>query len=133
MSQNDLTSLNLGKDEAEVDEHLSDYFLQTPSFQKILKGEKMYVIGRKGTGKSAIYKYLEHIRGPRIIQAGEIRIVKLVARKHCSFRIKRVGLNHFHLNISVALRFAFKHGVYRKYSYHGIYVFINAQCPGKIH
>lgn len=45
--------------EAERDPNLVHYFLQTESFHRIFRGEKMYVIGRKGTGKSTIYSAIE--------------------------------------------------------------------------
>jgi len=41
--------------EAERDPNLTRYFIETESFHRIFKGDKMYVIGRKGTGKSSIY------------------------------------------------------------------------------
>ncbi|HEV2224406.1 MAG TPA: hypothetical protein VGR84_15535 [Candidatus Acidoferrales bacterium] len=45
--------------EAERDPNLIHYFLQTESFLRIFRGEKMFVIGRKGTGKSTIYSAIE--------------------------------------------------------------------------
>ncbi len=54
----DLTKIDLGKDEAEQDEKLKDYFLKTDSYNKALSGEKTIIIGRKGSGKSAIFKLL---------------------------------------------------------------------------
>ena len=46
------------------------YFLETDSFRRIFKGDKMYVIGRKGTGKSAIYLTIEHMHHPDILTSG---------------------------------------------------------------
>lgn len=43
-----------GEDEAKNDSMLEDYFVEFPGYSKILAGQKRYIIGRKGTGKSAI-------------------------------------------------------------------------------
>lgn len=51
----DLTKIDLGKDEAEQDERLREYFLKTPNYKNALAGTKTIVIGRKGSGKSAIF------------------------------------------------------------------------------
>jgi hypothetical protein len=45
--------------EAERDPNLTLYFVQTESFTRIFKAQKMYVIGRKGTGKSSIYSAIQ--------------------------------------------------------------------------
>ena len=39
------------------------YFYVTPEVESILEGEKSYVIGRKGTGKTAIASYLKKNNG----------------------------------------------------------------------
>lgn len=43
-----------GPDEAKGDYGLGNYFVEYPGFRKIISGKKRYIIGRKGTGKSAI-------------------------------------------------------------------------------
>lgn len=43
-----------GEDEAKDDENLDNYFVEFPEFNDIISGYKRYIIGRKGTGKSAI-------------------------------------------------------------------------------
>lgn len=43
-----------GEDEAKNDDLLDLYFVEFPGYDDILKGKKRYLIGRKGTGKSAI-------------------------------------------------------------------------------
>jgi hypothetical protein len=48
-----LEKIDFGHIEAEADHNLIRYFVETDSYDRIYK-EKMYVIGRKGTGKSAI-------------------------------------------------------------------------------
>lgn len=58
---NNLKIVDFGHCDAEADPNLIRYFLETESYHRILSGEKMYVIGRKGTGKSAIYKVIEKL------------------------------------------------------------------------
>lgn len=48
------SDIDWGEDEATNDEALERYFVEFPGYEKILAGEKRYIIGRKGTGKSAI-------------------------------------------------------------------------------
>lgn len=61
MGNNILEKVNFGHIDAEADPNLIRYFLETDSYKRIFSGEKMYVIGRKGTGKSAIYLSIERI------------------------------------------------------------------------
>jgi len=42
---------------AEDDETLLDYFLSTPAVNQIESGKKMLVLGRKGSGKTALVRY----------------------------------------------------------------------------
>lgn len=51
--------VNWGEDEAKGDPDLGHYFMKIPDFDNIIEGKKRYIIGRKGTGKTAI---LEKIR-----------------------------------------------------------------------
>jgi len=44
---------------AENDAHLSEYFIETPAYRMALSGEKRFIIGRKGAGKSAICQQLQ--------------------------------------------------------------------------
>lgn len=55
----DLLKIDLGKDEAESDVNLNKYFLRTGSYQKAKDGRKTLVVGRKGSGKSAILTLLQ--------------------------------------------------------------------------
>jgi hypothetical protein len=55
----DLTKIDLGKDEAEQDQRLADYFLKTQMYKNALTGTKTIIIGRKGSGKSAIFTLLK--------------------------------------------------------------------------
>ena len=43
---------------AESDRELMRYFVKTPLLGRILTEDRWMVIGRKGTGKTAIYEYL---------------------------------------------------------------------------
>lgn len=47
-----------GADAAEDDPNLSSYFVKTTTWQKVLNGRVLVVLGRKGSGKSAIFKML---------------------------------------------------------------------------
>lgn len=49
--------INFGRDTAEFDKNLSDYFLKTSTYKNIMNGNKSIVTGRKGTGKTAIVRY----------------------------------------------------------------------------
>jgi len=48
------SDVNWGQDDGTGDTGLRDYFVEIPEFNNILSGDIRYVIGRKGTGKSAI-------------------------------------------------------------------------------
>lgn len=43
---------------AETDEDLGKYFFSVPEVNKLIKSQSWLVLGRKGTGKTAIYKHL---------------------------------------------------------------------------
>lgn len=51
-------NVDWGKDEANGDDKLKEYFYPIPGYEGILTGQKRYVIGRKGTGKTAICERL---------------------------------------------------------------------------
>ena len=56
------SSLNLvdlfGKDRAQEDENLQHYFIKTQQYEEIKRGDKELVLGRKGSGKSALFSIL---------------------------------------------------------------------------
>lgn len=54
-----LSSINWGDDSAEKDPYLLHYFVQSPAFQRLRAKQKNLVIGRKGSGKSAVRKKME--------------------------------------------------------------------------
>lgn len=50
---------SFGSEDAENDENLSRFFYEAFIMESLLKGDKSLVLGRKGTGKTAIYKYVK--------------------------------------------------------------------------
>lgn len=55
-----IQKLNLGSDSAERDitVGLSEYFYQNSAYQKFLNSKKTILVGNRGAGKSAIFKYI---------------------------------------------------------------------------
>lgn len=51
--------VNWGEDEAKRDVGLRKYFVEVPGYEDLVQGKKRFIIGRKGTGKTAI---IERIR-----------------------------------------------------------------------
>lgn len=61
---NTLESINdFGAIDAENDKRLIDYFYHTTIINELLEYQKSIIIGRKGSGKTAIYKFLEKEKG----------------------------------------------------------------------
>ncbi|MEO0351426.1 MAG: hypothetical protein AAF282_15405 [Cyanobacteria bacterium P01_A01_bin.15] len=56
----DIRELDLGSDSAERDINLglAEYFYPNVTYQKFLSGRKTILVGNRGTGKSAIFKYI---------------------------------------------------------------------------
>ncbi|MEM6423729.1 MAG: hypothetical protein AAGF66_04485 [Cyanobacteria bacterium P01_H01_bin.119] len=56
----DINLLNLGSDSAErdIDLGLSEYFYQNSTYQKFFNSSKTILVGNRGAGKSAIFKYM---------------------------------------------------------------------------
>lgn len=54
---------SFGAIDAENDTNLLEYFYQTPVLEKLFAYNKSVVIGRKGTGKTALYRYIENHKG----------------------------------------------------------------------
>lgn len=52
---------------AEDDDTLLDYFLSTPAVNQIESGRKMLVLGRKGSGKTALVKYFGNNTSDNVI------------------------------------------------------------------
>lgn len=55
-------SFNIGSPDAETDDLLLDVFVQTENLNQIVdtKNQKSILVGRTGSGKSAIIKYLKN-------------------------------------------------------------------------
>lgn len=79
--------VNWGEDEAKGDPDLVKYFLKVPDFDKIIEGKKRYIIGRKGTGKTAL---LEKIR--------------IDSFENTNYKCKELSLRDFPLNDIRGLR-----------------------------
>src|SRR5574341_2064707 len=75
-----------GDDVAENDAHLSEYFIETPAYRMALSGEKRFIIGRKGAGKSAICQQLQK----QLPQLGALCIP--VAPQRIQFTSLKLGL-----------------------------------------
>lgn len=56
---NNFWDVNWGPDEAKGDNNLQQYFLEIPEYMELKKGNYRYVIGRKGTGKTAIIEQIK--------------------------------------------------------------------------
>lgn len=69
-----LTQLELGNPVAEFDQDLSQYFLPTDAFRKVLRGSADMVTGGKGTGKTAIYQFLLQSKST-LPQLRDIRVI----------------------------------------------------------
>lgn len=54
-----ITIENFGTIDAESDKKLLQYFIESESLKKLTDYKKNIIIGRKGSGKTAIYKYLQ--------------------------------------------------------------------------
>lgn len=80
-------NINWGEDEAKGDPDLVRYFLKIPDFDRLLEGKKRYIIGRKGTGKTAILE--------------KIRIDSL---ENSNYKCKELSLRDFPLNDIRGLR-----------------------------
>lgn len=59
MTAEDLAKIDFGRLDAESDPRLLDYFLVTGTVNKAAHGAKL-VIGRKGSGKTALFTHLKH-------------------------------------------------------------------------
>lgn len=60
VTMNLLDIKEFGTIDAENDKRLLDYFVKSNSLERIQDYNKSIIIGRKGTGKTAIYKFLEN-------------------------------------------------------------------------
>lgn len=56
-----ISNINWGDDSAEKDPYLLHYFVQSEAFTRLSQKQKSIVVGRKGSGKSAVRKKLEQV------------------------------------------------------------------------
>lgn len=68
-----ISHINWGDDSAEKDAYLLDYFVSSDSFRRLAEKSKSIVIGRKGSGKSALLKKLDQV----FSEDEETHVVKL--------------------------------------------------------
>lgn len=59
---------NFGSEDAEKDTRLLDFFYETPVLERLEDYTKNLVIGRKGTGKTALYKYLSNKYNDNVVE-----------------------------------------------------------------
>lgn len=50
--------IDFGNPDGLYDYNLNDYFFDQGYWRRVIQSNKFYIIGRKGTGKSAIYRWL---------------------------------------------------------------------------
>ena len=60
----DLKKISFGRDTAEFDRNLTEYFLRTPTYTHVIEGHRAIVTGRKGTGKTALLRYCQETENP---------------------------------------------------------------------
>lgn len=53
----DIRDVDFGRFDAESDQNLDKYFVDTGALDRIGRGERQFVIGRKGSGKTALFKH----------------------------------------------------------------------------
>jgi hypothetical protein len=70
-----LQQFELGNPVAEFDQGLPHYFLATDSFNRLIRGNVDMITGGKGTGKTAIYQFLQQCKDTR----PELRDIHIVA------------------------------------------------------
>lgn len=60
MKEINFKNINWGPDEAKGDKNLPNYFFEFPDFNEIKEGNCRYIIGRKGTGKTAVIEAVKN-------------------------------------------------------------------------
>lgn len=59
--------IDLGADSAEKDSGLMRYFLKNDSYINLINGNKTIVVGNRGVGKSAIFRYMANAEKHNIV------------------------------------------------------------------
>src|SRR5882672_663673 len=62
-----LVTLNSFGEVAAEDDAVLDYFVQTNTYQQIIDGSRMLVLGRKGSGKTALVRFLTEHPASRLL------------------------------------------------------------------
>ncbi len=91
-SYNLLQKINFGDIDGMYDPNLDDYFLDRDYTNKILNKTKYFVIGRKGTGKSALYTWINNRSLEKghlcsNVKLGDFPVEKLYGLKDPSFAL----------------------------------------------
>ncbi len=74
MAEVDISRLDLGASDAESDRRLGEYFVTTPYVEEALSGRRTLFLGRKGSGKSALFRQFP----PLVAEAGrELSVVPI--------------------------------------------------------
>lgn len=79
-----LQSLRFGDDVAEHDANLDHYFLKTNAYWSVVQDEFDLVLGAKGTGKSAIARFLS-TKGSQLAELEDVEIIpaRSTSREAC--------------------------------------------------
>jgi hypothetical protein len=56
----DVAKVDFGRLDAESDDNLREYFVDTGAFRRLILGEKQFVVGRKGAGKTALFRQAQN-------------------------------------------------------------------------
>jgi hypothetical protein len=76
-----LKDLDFGKDTAEFDKDLAEYFVTTSTYNRVLNGQRSIIAGRKGSGKTALMNYMRADAGPKqcviALEASQATLLKI--------------------------------------------------------
>jgi len=64
---------SFGDGAAEDDDAVLSYFLKTDAVDKVERGDSYVVLGRKGSGKTALVKYFSENRGDYVSESPSLR------------------------------------------------------------
>ena len=56
----DILKVNFGNIDSDSDQYLYDYFLDDEYVQRVVYSDKYFISGRKGTGKTALYRWIKY-------------------------------------------------------------------------
>lgn len=92
-----IADIDLGGFDAESDHKLTDHFINTPIIDRILDGNKYLILGRKGSGKSALFREIPRISAER----GGPEVIKLTPNAYSwstlrNYREQGLSIEHAH-------------------------------------